>query len=108
MSVVTVSVTQGDICSGVREDCNKCPVARAISRHFPGKWVSVTGDAVSIYNEYNPEEDYYTSCEAYYYLPDSVNHFVSNFDEGNPVAPFEFVIDTDENNEEDYLDDFDD
>jgi len=101
MSKITISVTQDDINSGVREDCNKCPVARAISRHFPGEWVSVTGDTVSIYDNYDTEEDYYSGCVADYYLPESVAQFVSDFDKGKTVMPFEFVIDTDESHLED-------
>ena len=83
-----IQVTQEDIERGERDQSCRCPVARALKRHFGIKaavfrWngrMSVKfvgrGDKVG----------------PILVLPDEADNFVYAFDNGHPVSPFEFEL----------------
>jgi hypothetical protein len=74
---LTIDVTADDIEHGKRRDCNNCPVARAIQRHF--HTVKVGVGAVIYWD--TPWHDLYN---VYCVPPDSVFEFISRFD-NNPI-----------------------
>ena len=75
-----ITVTAEEIKRGNRQDCFKCPVARATSRATSkSAWVG-----------------YFTmglDGRKARKLPKKVASFVSRFDSGKPVKPFSFEID---------------
>jgi hypothetical protein len=75
-----ITVTQKDIDEGVAIDCEKCPIARAIAREFPGRRVNVLGDVAILGREFAN-------------LPDECAIFVHHFDNLRPVQPFSFILD---------------
>lgn len=80
-----VEVTQEDINMGVKKDCHRCPIARAISRTLgtiPDN-ISVIPNSVDIFHP-----KFLTS-----YFPDSVRVFIQNYDHNKSlVRPFEFEL----------------
>jgi hypothetical protein len=77
---MTIHVAQIDIDFGKSNDCESCPIARAIGRVFPGSEVYVLGDTVTI-------------DKVFYSLPPECWGFVCDFDKGRPVFPFSFTLD---------------
>ena len=81
-----ISVTEDDISSGATQDCEKCPIALAISRAVGmdvkvGRWscflpVRDKGEDVTMVN-----------------LPAAATRFITNFDGLWHVEPFEFELD---------------
>lgn len=57
-----------------------CPVALALSRKFPSKHVDVLREEIVISGRH-------------YKNSEKVTSFISNFDKGQQVKPFKFVID---------------
>lgn len=81
MKTLTIRVTSGDIWGGWRGSENFCPIARALDR-ITKEWWRVTGD-VAVKLEGYPFR---------YKLPRSARRFISRFDSGLPVKPFNFRI----------------
>jgi len=86
MKTIKISVTQDDIDKGIKNNCEKCPIARALARSFPGY--------------FNLASIYYLSVKAhqkdfYVFMMDTPKvcyDFIRDFDQGKPVTPFEFEI----------------
>lgn len=83
-----ITVTQEDINNGKRADYQFCPIALALNRAFHTKSAEV-----------NPSRAYVTrkklwlfESPALYFLPPEASNFVTTFDQGKPVAPFEFEL----------------
>ena len=83
--IIKVEVTQRHINSGLKRDCNKCPVALVLKEIFPNaSRIIVGGFAI----------DMYALGEEYFHnFPDSVGNFTLAFDDGKEVEPFAFEID---------------
>lgn len=79
-----IHVTQEDIDQGIRVDCNRCPVALAISRVCPGADIHV-GGAVIWDLGWN---------RAATSLPRPATQFISLFDQGfrPPPGNFELIL----------------
>ncbi len=78
MKDYVIEVTQGDIELGIEGSLCGCPIARALSRMFPG------------FNGVSR-----VSCEidgSRYMLPDIAREFIRRFDRGLSVAPFTFTL----------------
>ena len=95
MTTRTYKVKKKDIKNGKRGYCKKCPVALAIQRQMPFDWeVSVgsfMGASIIFYNR----EDAGKGLNARrigLQTPTTVSQFISAFDEGLPVEPFEFEL----------------
>ena len=75
-----VTVTGDDIRLGTREDCAKCPIARAVKRQFNEMNVQVYSRTVLIDGQRK-------------WLSRSARRFITNFDKKKPVKPFRFILD---------------
>lgn len=87
--VKRIVVTQDDINNGKRKSYCECPVALAVKRAFrtnrSGKPVHVRHEAIMVGE--------LTGDRFYVALTDSAtDKFISNFDQGVPVKPFEALI----------------
>jgi hypothetical protein len=81
-----IEVTAEDIANGVRNDAERCAVARACERAgFRG--VEVDLGKLSFYDD--GDEDLVASAT----LPDDVWARIEAFDKGEPVEPFAFDLD---------------
>lgn len=69
MQTLEVPISQDDIDNGVPSNCEKCPVARAMSRLFPGKMVTTSYGAT------------FVDGRVYYHYRDAAN-FTRMFDIG--------------------------
>jgi len=80
-----ISVTQEDIDNGKRKECDSCPVALAIMRHFKAKsvWVDVHG----IYYYHNDVND--CGKEP---MTKEILEFIIDFDAGRNVKPFDIIL----------------
>lgn len=77
--MIHVTVTQEDIDAGKPCDGRNCPIARAVKRATGSSDVIVDGMSIEFYGaEFTP--------------PDVCDRFISAFDSGEPVEPFEFFI----------------
>lgn len=80
-----VQVTQEDIDKGVDCDSGRCPIARALLRQVPGVVsVCVTVDGV----DYAKADGRFAAVE----LPREAVRFITLFDDGRLVSPFEFDL----------------
>lgn len=77
----TIRVTQEDIDNGERGNCELCPIAHAMSREL-GCAVDVSGPCAVVYI-HGPVE---------IPLPQEARNFILDFDNVEPVQPFEFQI----------------
>jgi hypothetical protein len=86
--MTTINVTADHITRGVREDCERCPVALAIIDVFPDlAYVSVGSEALSLQRR---GDDTRTDLD----VPCDVLNFVWDFDDNTgPVQPFSFDLD---------------
>jgi len=82
---VVVKVTAEDIAHGVKNDCERCPIARALWRAIPGASPVVGGVSASWHDG--------AGSWVRVTLPASARGFVSDFDGRLPVAPFSFPLD---------------
>jgi hypothetical protein len=83
-----IEVTQDDINNGIRNDCDRCPVALAISRALPACRVSVYPDEVEIVRQ--------PGVISQHEPPSEVTTFVNRFDNPSNIAvisPFSFEMD---------------
>lgn len=86
-----IKVTEDHIRKGCALDCNACPVALAVSDHFPGEDVNVSvASHISVWDEISKV------YLAYVRTPEMVGKFMTDFDEGTAVEPFEFDLTTKE------------
>lgn len=76
-----IQITQQDIVNGIPEKEDKCPIALALLRQGY-KHVEVYDDYISCQNTNLDIEYFHTPFEA--------AEFISKFDEGKEVNPFEF------------------
>jgi hypothetical protein len=76
-----IEVTVEDIEEGKREDCNNCPVARAISRTLnrPSREIAVDGVFIEVAGDS-------------FHTPFLVIDFIRAFDDGEPVYPISFTL----------------
>lgn len=81
-----VKVTMTDINLGARNQCTTCPVARALSRLYPGSTAWVYRRFATIF-DLNNKPLYNLD------LPIQVSSWIKRFDQGRKVGPFEFSID---------------
>lgn len=89
--ILNVEVTQEDIDLGERESSSHCAVARAINRVVDGEGLEVDVDPTCI-------------CVTGYHLADTsdtVETFITSFDDFLPVQPFQFTITLEEDVDED-------
>lgn len=80
--IVLVEVTADDIKQGQRDNCLDCPVARALNRAFNLGPACVDTDIFYFDWGYDTHS-----------LPEEVTEFIVNFDDGQQVEPFSFVVD---------------
>lgn len=81
-----IQVTNEDIANGKRDDCKHCPVALAVKRVLKEDYYcAVDGKYISIY-QLNGRflQNHYTSV--------IVLRFITMFDTGRNVEPFEFEL----------------
>lgn len=77
-----ITVTEVDISKGKRDDCDKCPVARAVQRHVDKYWeVTVYPESVLI-----THYDWRVSLGLKMDLPEKAKAFISRFDTRGPEA----------------------
>lgn len=76
-----IQVTRHHIDNGERNNCEKCPVARAILADYGEDitYLSVEQGTIDI-------------NDLVYATPASVSQFINYFDDGQPVEPFEFEL----------------
>jgi hypothetical protein len=86
MQKYTITVTQEDIDTGERDDCNRCPIALAAGRVLGGK-VIVDDDWIISRADFNDSD--------FYALTDEARQFILRFDAGEPVSPFTFEVEPD-------------
>lgn len=83
------TITFDDISAGERDDCQNCPIARAINRELhkirPGIWCSVYPSRVKIWT---------WKCN-YAYFGEEIALFISKFDDKKEVKPFRFKLEID-------------
>lgn len=79
----TIEVTQSDIYNGHRNECNKCPIALAMSRYFKCE-VTVAYNYCQIPNKLGGSIRIINS--------EVMQRFIDDFDSGRPVQPFSFEI----------------
>lgn len=82
-------VTQDDIDHGEREDCDKCPVARAINRVLPGFLADVTSGWIVLW-EYTTDGrgNLWPVRQAFRArTPSNAETFIEDFDDDEPVGP---------------------
>ena len=82
-----IQVTQADIERGIKNRCDFCPVAIAISRHLP------TGLEITVFSEAMLFEGRFGDGPSTAIDTDqTVVDFIESFDNGKPVAPFSFNL----------------
>lgn len=81
-----IKVTDEDIRLGRRQDCNRCPVARAAKRLVKAGLRGKVVVAGEIYIEGFPAVEVST-------LSGDLDRFIFKFDEGESVKPTEFIVD---------------
>lgn len=77
-----ISVTEEDIRTGVRRSCTTCPIANATRR--------VCGDKIVWANTYTITIG--LTEGKVFKTPGKAKEFILDFDNGNPVEPFEFEL----------------
>ena len=84
MKKVKINVTKEDIKTGLRNNCDKCPVALAIVRKFKSElvfvghraWYAIDGKGNKVGGD----------------LPIKAQEFIVKFDRGAFVSPFTFMV----------------
>lgn len=89
MPLVTITIEQHDIDNGMRGWCGRCPVARAANRVVvAGYSTHVTTSRLSL-----KDSDGLVMCGHTFHLPYEARQFIRDFDQEEPVAPFQFQLD---------------
>ena len=83
-----VIVTKKDIANGKQRSYDQCPIALALKRRCKARFVRV-GPLRCLFSltRWSWESTAYD-------LPRAATHFIMNFDEGRPVRPLTFHLDT--------------
>jgi hypothetical protein len=82
-----LSVTREHIKKGKAGDCGKCPVALALLDGLPNATkVSVDEDSIIVVEAKG------NGRTVSYHVPRSVERFINNFDDEEPVKPFAFKL----------------
>lgn len=85
-----INVTQDHIDRGVKEDCEKCPVALAVFETVPGcVYADVSDIGIKVHIRDVANGGYGVSTTK---APASVPAFYAAFDSGRPVKPFSFEL----------------
>jgi hypothetical protein len=83
---VRVDVTEEDIASGIKKDCCKCPIARAVSRTLGWPLVTASEHGINA-----------STCD--WHVRNKTSHwclrFMARFDDGLLVLPFTFHLEID-------------
>ena len=79
---INLNVTANDIAKGKKHECDKCPIARALSRHFAV--VSVSQSRIYCWDKDNKLYETLTPFE--------LKTFINNFDDDKTVEPFKFEL----------------
>jgi hypothetical protein len=87
---ITFQVTQEDIAAGLMRDCEHCPIANAMKRKFPNA-LDVTASDDELYLRL-PGGRSYDAQRLLARTPAPAVNFISRFDEGLAVEPFEFEV----------------
>jgi hypothetical protein len=85
--MTTITVTQEDIDNGTPGNSCACPVALAVLRAF-----NVSEGYVDVGQLYITFRPVYLSHHEYYATSSAVANFITMFDTGAPVEPFEFEL----------------
>lgn len=83
-STITIDVTTTDIKRGMRQSLAKCPVARAVRRHFPKRLIFVTADVIEVV----VRDKFSNKPVMCYMVPSRVTAFIKRFDAKQSVKPF--------------------
>lgn len=79
---VLIRVSKEDIKNGIRRSTTSCPIALALPRYgFATPWVGFSGVRYGV-----------SGPRSFFPLPESACTFVSRFDDGKPVKPFNFYL----------------
>jgi hypothetical protein len=84
MKTITVSVEQGHIEAGLRQDCRRCPIAIALNEQHPMPSVWRVGHSWARWRDADP---FKSSL-----LPIKAVEFIMCFDSARPVEPFTFEM----------------
>ena len=79
-------VTETDIKTGIKNNCDYCPIANSIKGTIPAIDVRVTASDVIIF-QYNRKANETIK------LPQNAIDFIKSFNKGEPVKPFTFELD---------------
>jgi hypothetical protein len=77
-----INVTQEDIDSGHKGQCETCPIALAAMRVFKTR-VLAEGQELHVYHN---------DIWNLFFLPEEATYFIKAFDHDKPVSPFSFEI----------------
>lgn len=80
-----VRVTADHIADGVPHNCEKCPIALAVTDALSLAGVPVEVDALEI-TAYRPGEVWSAT------MPAIARAFLTHYDDAEPVAPFDFMV----------------
>jgi hypothetical protein len=83
VTTFTIDVTQDEIDEGQPGNPFTCPIALAINRRFPCAYAEVCSTSIDF--------DLDGVCHRFN-VSREVRHFISDFDEREPVRPFTFVL----------------
>ena len=83
---VTVHVTQEMIDAGVVEDCEKCPIARAVNELLSGDY------SAEVYGCHSFIRSGHVCMDVEMLTPDFAASFIKEFDNREPVNPFSFTL----------------
>lgn len=75
-----INVTARDIKFGIAVHGSRCPIARAIRRHFPKTDIAVS-------------QTRFWVGSTPHHLPEAATRFIRDFDHGWEVSPFQFTVD---------------
>jgi len=84
-----IYVNARHIATGIRNDCNNCPIAIAVQEQFPECIVQVSNDVISIQRIF---DDWYISVA----VPSSMKRWITQFDflhrKWKMSKPFDFEL----------------
>ena len=83
MACFNIEVTQEDIDNGEPGGIYSCPIAESLKREF-GSSICVVGQKTC------------TVGSATIWLSDNVTRFINDFDNGEPVQPFSFLLEVED------------
>lgn len=82
----SINVTQHHIDHGTQRHCRSCPIAMAIHEQTPFRFATIDEGQIFLYSsDFEDKRDGIP-------LPRRASDFVYDFDAGNKVKPFRFII----------------